>query len=87
MSGFMRKRTVVDAVQFLGTGFPRGVVVRESDGRVGVETSHGFLGISHGDFILPDPDGKHFYPMSPAQFGVLYDPVPEEQPKKTRKRK
>jgi hypothetical protein len=32
-----------------------------------------------GDWIMPEPDGKHFYPIKPDIFEATYEPVPAAQ--------
>jgi len=31
--------------------------------------------LSAGDWVLPEPDGKHFYPCNPRVFETTYEPV------------
>ena len=31
-----------------------------------------------GDYIIPEPDGEHFYPCKPDIFKQTYEPVSEE---------
>lgn len=31
--------------------------------------------LEHGDWIIPESDGEHFYPCKPAVFAATYDPV------------
>lgn len=28
-----------------------------------------------GDFIIPEPDGEHYYPCKPAIFAATYEPA------------
>jgi hypothetical protein len=34
---------------------------------------HVFL--SEGDWIVPEPDGEHFYPIKPDVFAATYEPA------------
>lgn len=31
--------------------------------------------LEHGDWIIPEPDGEHYYPCKPDVFANTYDPV------------
>lgn len=31
--------------------------------------------IEHGDYIIPEPDGFHFYPCKPDIFEKTYEPI------------
>ena len=42
-----------------------------------VHTIHAgqIVNLEVGDFVLPEPDGKHFYPVKPDIFANTYEPV------------
>lgn len=42
----------------------------------GVTTIHGqWTKVVDGDWILPEPDGEHFYPCKPEIFAATYEPI------------
>jgi hypothetical protein len=44
----------------------------------GVTTIHGqWTKVVDGDWILPEPDGEHFYPCKPEIFAATYEPIGE----------
>lgn len=73
---FRKKPIIVEAEQFSHPVItPRGVQ-REEDGRAYVVTVHEQkVYVELGDWILPEPDGKHFYPVKPDIFADTYEPV------------
>lgn len=90
MPKFRKKPIVVEAEQYTGPEFvewnvsvpsdtPRGVQWYE-DGRSNckhpfVVTIHGQkTWVKPGDWILPEPDGVHFYPCKPDVFAATYEP-------------
>ena len=77
---FRKKPVEVEANQFLGNqaSDPVGVFRREEDRSPYVVTIHDQrCYIEPGDWILPEPDGVHYYPVKPAIFAATYDPVVE----------
>lgn len=44
-----------------------------------VHTIHGNqkVDLVIGDWVIPEPDGKHFYPCKPDIFAATYEPVGE----------
>ena len=72
-----RKRPIeVEAEQFLHPATsPRGVFTEE-DGRAYVITIHlQKVYLESGDWILPEPDGEHFYPVKDDIFRATYEAV------------
>ena len=78
MSKFRKKPVVIEAVQFDGTSAndPCGVFRRDEDASPYVVTIHGQpCYIKSGDWIIPEPDGVHYYPCKPDIFEATYEPV------------
>lgn len=76
MPKFKKKPVIVEANQFLhGATAPLGVH-NEEDGRSYVVTIHNQkVYLEVGDWILPEPDGIHFYPVKDEIFKNTYEPV------------
>ncbi len=76
---FRKKPIVIEAAQFTnGPQDPAGVFRRVEDSSPYVVTIHDqrcYLSI--GDWIIPEPDGIHFYPVKPNVFDATYEPVTE----------
>ena len=74
---FRKKPIEIEAVQFTGTGQdPAGVFRREEDDTPYVVTIHDQrVYLSPGDWIVPEPDGVHFYPIKDEVFRAGYEPV------------
>lgn len=85
MPRFRRKPTEIEAVQFTGKDpIPPGVM--HAKGRYGfpgayyVVTLHNQrVYLEPGDWIAPEPDGVHYYPIKDAVFQATYEPVEEEE--------
>jgi hypothetical protein len=75
---FRKKPVVVEAEQYTGAGpDPVGVFRRPEDDTPYVVTIHDQrVYLSPGDWILPEPDGVHFYPVKPDIFAATYEAVP-----------
>jgi hypothetical protein len=84
MPKFRKKPVVIEATQFRnescgafnldGWSDPPGVT--RLAGRPYVVTIHNqrcFIEV--GDWIIPEPDGVHFYPVKPDIFAATYEPV------------
>lgn len=73
---FRKKPIIVEAEQFTHPATPpRGVHIEE-DGRAYVMTIHlQKVYLETGDWILPEPDGEHFYPVKPDIFSATYEPI------------
>lgn len=83
MPKFRKKPVIIEAEQF----FARAKVPPFQDkmacyfGPDGwyVVTIHGQeTRIVDGDWIIPEPDGEHFYPCKPDIFDATYEPVESE---------
>lgn len=83
MTKFRRKPTVIDAVQYTGYGkLVRGMCNSQScytsgNNRPHVHTIHAgqIVLLTVGDWIIPEPDGIHFYPCDPVVFAATYEAV------------
>lgn len=85
--GMYRRRPgqPVEAEQFFASvwPWPKGVVLKVGPGEWTPERDMFFVVTIHGqetkivdgDWILPEPDGKHFYPCKPDIFEQNYEPV------------
>ena len=79
-----RKRPVViDAEQYTEYGKPvRGMCNSQSCYSSGNDSPHvhtihagQIVNLEVGDWIIPEPDGEHFYPVKPDIFKDTYEPV------------
>jgi hypothetical protein len=76
MPRFRKIPVEIEAVQFDGMNDPAGVLRREEDHAPYVVTIHGQrCYIQVGDWIVPEPDGVHFYPIKPDIFAATYEPA------------
>lgn len=77
MPRFRKKPIVITAEQFTGTGIdPAGVSRRTPDSLPYVVTAHEQrVYVVPGDWIIPEPDGVHFYPCKPDIFAATYEVV------------
>ena len=80
---YRRKSEVVDVVgQWFQIGKRNeridGIVRFDMGGRANLPTIFGGLNIENGDWIIADPDGKHYYPVKPDIFPRFYESVPED---------
>lgn len=81
MAKYRKRPVVIEAVQF--TGVPvRGVCERaecylNTSDVPHVHTVHGNqrINVKIGDWIIPEPDGVHFYPVKPDIFEATYEPA------------
>lgn len=76
---FRKKPIVIEAVQFDGrpANDPPGVFRRSEDDSPYVVTIHEQRSyLSPGDWIIPEPDGVHYYPCKADIFAATYDPIP-----------
>lgn len=71
MPKFRRKTTIVEANQFLHAATSPVGVRTEEDGRSYVMTIHKQkVYLEPGDWILPEGDGIHYYPVKPDIFRI-----------------
>lgn len=85
MSKFRKKSLVIEAEQFdekdclspNGGRWPKGVLRDPGENQpFYVITIHGQRAfLADGDWILPEPDGDHFYPCKPDVFAERYELV------------
>lgn len=79
---YRKKPVVIEAEQFIGDAGrdPAGVFRRPEDNSPYVVTIHDQrCYLAPGDWIIPEPDGVHYYPCKPDIFAATYEPVGEEQ--------
>lgn len=78
---FQKKPLIIEAEQLTRIGpSPGGVCSCNANmGRAHVHTIHEdqIITVNYGDWIVPEPDGIHFYPITDAIFRATYDPVEE----------
>ena len=84
MPKFRKKPVAIEAVQFHVKG-PLAIGVCYCDKTDGgthyavphVHTIHEgqTVVVADGDWIIPEPDGQHFYPCKPDIFEATYEPV------------
>ncbi len=76
---FRRKPTVIEAEQFIPDKplpFAMAAACKLDGNRWYVVTAHGQeTTIVPGDWIIPEPDGRGFYPCKPDIFEATYDPA------------
>lgn len=70
----------IEAERFLqGGDLPRGVITNAAGLEPYVVTIHGHATpVADGDWILPEPDGVHYYPVKPQIFERTYDEVVDD---------
>lgn len=80
---YRKKPVVIDVEQFLeGQPIPKGVCFGFRCGGVDTATPHLHtihnnqrVDIVFGDWVMPEPDGEHFYPCKPDIFAATYEKV------------
>lgn len=74
---YRKKPVVIEAWQFRKGEDARGVCHCNEDLRSHLHTMHGgqVVALEDGDWIIPEPDGVHFYPCKPDVFAKTYEPV------------
>ena len=75
---FRKKPVLIEAEQFIGSGPVKGMCLdRECVNAPHVHTIHDghFTPIQPGDWIIPEPDGRHYYPCKPDIFEATYEPA------------
>jgi hypothetical protein len=83
MAKFRRKPIVIDAVQWDGLARVRGMCdgavcgLKPENWSEHVHTMHDgqMVELTPGDWIIPEPDGVHFYPCKPEVFSATYEPA------------
>jgi hypothetical protein len=78
---FRKRPVLVDAWQFNGGEGVRGVCRCEAVGEFAhVHTMHAnqVVWLEPGDWILPEPDGEHYYPVKSGVFDRTYEPISED---------
>ena len=83
MTQFRKKSVEIDAVQYIEYGkLVKGMCNSQSCYTSGnnephVHTIHKgqTVKLEPGDWIIPEPDGKHFYPCKPDIFEATYEEV------------
>jgi len=79
MPRFRKKPVEIDAEQFAGNPIT-GICPYTYDDSISfphVHTIHNnqYVLVEIGDWIIPEPDGKHFYPCKPDIFNASYDAI------------
>jgi len=85
MGKFRKKPVVIEAEQYLERGkFVTGMCTSTAcfvsvNNIPHVHTIHNnqMVNLEIGDYIIPEPDGVHFYPCKPDIFEKTYEPVEE----------
>lgn len=82
---YRKKPIVIEAEQFIDAAHPpRGVTLwPDEHGLQPRDMTWGFVITIHGqrahvmlgDWIIPEPDGVHFYPVKPDIFEATYEPA------------
>lgn len=83
MAQYRKKPVVIDAVQYTAYGkLVKGMCNSQSCYVSGntephVHTIHGgqIVELTVGDWIIPEPDGQHYYPVKPDIFNATYEKV------------
>lgn len=83
MAKYRKKPVVIEAEQYVEYGrLVRGMCHSRScysDGNTEphVHTIHDnqIVNLAIGDFIIPEPDGVHYYPCKPDIFAATYEPA------------
>lgn len=84
MKKYRKKPVVIEAEQFhegywrRGHIDPKGVCrCIDGDSKPHVHTIHDdqVVILADGDWIIPEPDGKHYYPCKPDIFAATYEEV------------
>lgn len=86
MSKYRKKPVAIEAVQYVEYGrLVKGMCNSVSCFTCGNNTPHvhtihegQMVEIKVGDWIIPEPDGEHYYPCKPNIFGATYELVEEE---------
>lgn len=83
MSKYRKRPVVIEAEQYVEDGKPvKGICVNPNcpvQHFFHVHTIHEnqYVAIEVGDWIIPEPDGEHYYPCKPDIFAVTYEEVVE----------
>lgn len=80
MAKYKKKPVVIEAMQYNGEADTKGLCPDNSCTNPvlpHVHTIHNnsIIVIRKGDFIIPEPNGKHFYPCKPDIFEQTYEKV------------
>ena len=84
---YRKKPVIIEAQQYKKYGhLVKGMCNSRSCYQAGntephVHTIHGgqIVNLEIGDYVVPEPDGKHFYPIKPDIFEATYEPVEEDE--------
>ena len=79
MRKFRKKPVVIEPEQWDGGWHQKGICSCITSPRPHLHTIHDgqFVELTKGDWIIPEPDGKHFYPCKPDIFEKTYEEVVE----------
>jgi len=76
MMKFRKKPVIIEAEQYLGVQI-RGVCQCPAKSTAHCHTIHRGQSVvlEHGDWLVPEPDGEHFYPVKSHIFYDTYEVV------------
>lgn len=82
MAKYRKKPKIIEAEQYFDNYHPKGVCRCPSDecgSAPHVHTIHQnqAVRLAYGDFIVPEGDGEHYYPVKPQIFHESYELVGE----------
>lgn len=77
MPQYRKKPVVIECEQWDGSTTQRGVCICATEPSPHLHTIHEgqVVRLEQGDWIMPEPDGRHFYPCKPDIFERTYEPV------------
>ena len=79
MSRFRKKPIIIEAEQFHADAinYPWGVCLCSLNPSPHVHTAHNsqLVVLTDGDWIIPEPDGVHYYPCKPDIFAATYESI------------
>lgn len=76
MAKYRKKPVIVEAEQFLeGKPLLRGVQVEKGEYASVITIHNQKAYLQYGDWVITEPDGKHFYPCKPDIFKQTYEKV------------
>ncbi len=75
---FRKKPVEIEAWQYKGE-IVKGVCACVESSNLHLHTMHKgqTVDLEDGDWIIPEPDGEHFYPCKPNEFEARYDKITE----------
>lgn len=82
MPRFRKKPVVIEAWEYKGNRFDKGICDCGASPHYHLHTIHGAQVVvpTVGDWIIPEPDGEHFYPCKADIFASTYESVDATPP-------